>query len=492
MTADSLPLLHDIRVLDFGRYIAGPYCAAMLAEYGADVIRIEKRDGSEDRFPAQVGGGVGALFLQMNRNKRSMTLDPASVDGREIVARLVRSADVVIANLPDAALRAMGLDYETLRGYRRDIIVVTNTAFGTTGPMSHQVGFDGVGQVMSGAVYMTGQPDEPFRALVNWVDFGTATHCAFGTLAALMHRAKTGEGQLVTGALLATALAINNGALIEQAVARPDRIPTGNRSQISGPSDIYRTRDGFVLVSVVGQPLFKRWVRLMAMDERSGLARRCRCERSGLARRPALRDRRSAWQVRQRAHRAHAALVRDARSRRGRAHPRRGDDPLRPGTVTAAGARPSASRGTSLGLLQDTAYPGLPSPAPIAAVPLWMSETRPTLVERRRPPTIGEHTDAILIDLGFDLLRRDADRGPAGESRDLGRQVERCTLGFGHRWMVSSVMQRAASGTIHGHRAHALLHATSHSNGSRRASAPLSRRCPSIGPARSPARRRTA
>ena len=81
-------VLQGIRVLDFGRYIAGPYCGALLAEYGADVIRIEKRDGSEDRFPAQVGGGVGALFLQMNRNKRSVTLDPASPEGRQVVVHL--------------------------------------------------------------------------------------------------------------------------------------------------------------------------------------------------------------------------------------------------------------------------------------------------------------------------------------------------------------------------------------------------------------------
>ncbi len=381
-------LLHDIRVLDFGRYIAGPYCAAMLAEYGADVIRIEKRDGSEDRFPAQVGGGVGALFLQMNRNKRSMTLDPASADGRAIVAKLVRSADVVIANLPEAALKAMGLDYETLRGYRPDIIVVTNTAFGGTGPMSHQVGFDGVGQVMSGAVYMTGQPDEPYRALVNWVDFGTATHCAFGTLAALMHRAKTGEGQLVTGALLATALAINNGALIEQAVAKPDRVPTGNRSQISGPSDIYRARDGFVLVSVVGQPLFKRWVRLMDVEpgDPDWLADP----------RFATDDLRG----------EHGAVI-GARMQRWCATRDRDDivrifgDAMIPcGPVLSPQQVLDHPQVAALGLLQDTDYPGLPTPAPIAAVPLWMSATAP--VDRRRPPTIGEHTDAILDDLGYD------------------------------------------------------------------------------------------
>ena len=389
------PLLAGIRVLDFGRYIAGPYCAAMLAEYGADVIRIEKRDGSEDRFPAQVGGGVGALFLQMNRNKRSMTLDPASPDGRTIVAKLVRSADVVIANLPEAALKSMGLDYETLRGHRADIVVVTNTAFGTSGPMSHQVGFDGVGQVMSGAVYMTGRPDEPYRALVNWVDFGTATHCAFGTLAALMHRAKTGEGQLVSGALLATALALNNGALIEQAVAKPDRVATGNRSQISGPSDIYRARDGFVLVSVVGQPLFRRWARLMAIDDAAEAG-----DPDWLADpRFATDDLRG----------EHGEVI-GARMQRWCATRDRDDivrllgDAMIPcGPVLSPQQVLEHPQVTALGLLQDTDYPGLPSPAPIAAVPLWMSATKP--VERTRPPTIGEHTEAILGELGYDTMQ---------------------------------------------------------------------------------------
>lgn len=382
------PLLHGIRVLDFGRYIAGPYCAAMLAEYGADVIRIEKRGGSEDRFPAQVGGGVGALFLQMNRNKRSMTLDPASPDGRRIVAQLVKTADVVIANLPEAALRSMGLDYDTLRGYRPDIVVVTNTAFGPVGPMSHQVGFDGVGQVMSGAVHMTGQPDEPYRALVNWVDFGTATHCAFGTLAALMQRAQTGQGQLVSGALLATALAVNNGALIEQAVAKPDRVASGNRSQISGPSDIYRTRDGFVLVSVVGQPLFRRWVKLMEreVDDPDWL----------VDPRFATDDLRG----------EHGALI-SARMQRWCAGRERDDvvrilgDAMIPcGPVLSPQQALDHPQVAALGLLVDTDYPGLPAPAPVAAVPLWMSVTTP--VARRRPPTIGEHTDAILADLGYD------------------------------------------------------------------------------------------
>ena len=146
-------LLQGIRVLDFGRYIAGPYCAAMLAEYGAEVIRVEKREGSEDRFVAPVGaGGEGSLFLQLNRNKLSLTVDPMSEEGREIVRRLVRTADVVVANLPGPSLVAMGLDYATLSAVKPDIIVTTCSAFGATGPMAKYVGFDGVAQAMSGAV----------------------------------------------------------------------------------------------------------------------------------------------------------------------------------------------------------------------------------------------------------------------------------------------------------------------------------------------------
>lgn len=376
-------LLQGIKVLDFGRYIAGPYCAALLAEYGADVIRIEKRDGSEDRFPAPVGGGVGALFLQMNRNKRGMTLDPASPEGRQIVARMVKTADVVIANLPHATLVSMGLDYDTLCSYRPDIIFVTNTAFGPVGPMHRNVGFDGVGQVMSGAVYMAGEPDHPYRAAAPWVDFGTALHCAFGTMAALMERAKTGKGQMITGALLATALTVNNASLIEQAVISADRIPTGNRGQTAAPSDLYKTTDGWILVAVTGQPLYVRWAKLMgephwlsdprfADDEARG--------RHGVI----ISERMSAWC----ANRTSDEVVRIL-----------GEAKIPSAPVLTPQQALDNPQVQALGVLQATDYPGLPRPAPVAAVPIWMTQTQP--VERRRPPMLGEHTDEILAEFGY-------------------------------------------------------------------------------------------
>ncbi|HEX2336623.1 MAG TPA: CoA transferase, partial [Hyphomicrobiaceae bacterium] len=260
-------VLEGIRVLDFGRYIAGPYCAALLAEQGAEVIRVEKRDGSEDRFQAPVcTTGDGALFLQMNRNKLGLTLDPMRPEGQQIVRQLVATADVVVANLPPQTLVDMKLDYASLTAVKPDIILTTVTAYGRGGPYSDRVGFDGIGQAMSGAVYMTGEEDQPYRAQVPWVDFGTALHCAFGTMAALMARKVTGKGQIVEGALLATAVTFGNALLIEQAVVKPDRVPTQNRSQTAGPVDLFRTKDGWILVQVIGQPLFKRWAKLMGEE----------------------------------------------------------------------------------------------------------------------------------------------------------------------------------------------------------------------------------
>ena len=225
-------ILAGVRVVDFGRYLSGPYCASLLGDLGADVIRVERIGGGEDRFVvplADAEGGAG--FLQTNRNKKSITLDPTSASGRRIVEQLVATADVVVANLPPKGLEAIGLTYEAVRKIRADIILTTINAFGSTGPWSHRIAFDGVAQAMSGQCYMTGQPGAPQKFYGPWVDFAAGTFAAYGTLAALLWRRQTGEGQHVEAPMLLAALVPGTTLLMEQAVTRADRKASGNQSR---------------------------------------------------------------------------------------------------------------------------------------------------------------------------------------------------------------------------------------------------------------------
>src|SRR5260370_15658572 len=204
--------LAGIRVVDFGRFIAGPYCAMLLADMGADVIRVDRRQGSEDRYVAPVAkSGDGTLFLTLNRNKRSLSLDAGKPQSAEIIRRLASGADVVVANLPIDVLEKMGLDYDTLRAIKPDIILARISTFGPDGPYARRVGFDAVAQAISGVMTLTGFPGAPARDIVYFEDYGTALQAPSGVMGALYHRAKTGRGQMVDGSLLATGATFMHG-----------------------------------------------------------------------------------------------------------------------------------------------------------------------------------------------------------------------------------------------------------------------------------------
>jgi crotonobetainyl-CoA:carnitine CoA-transferase CaiB-like acyl-CoA transferase len=380
-------VLDGIRVLDFGRFIAGPFCAALLGDLGAEVIRIERPGGGEDRFLIPVfarAEGGGAMFLAMNRNKLGMTLEPATAKGREIVRQLVATADVVVANLPPSVLRSLALDLDNLRRVKPDIILTTVTGFGAGGPLSHRHGFDGIGQAMSGAVYLSGTPEQPIQLKLPWVDFGTACLSAFGTLAALFERGKTGQGQKVEGALLRTAIAFANATLIEQALTRVDRVATLNRAFNAAPSDIYRCTDGWIVASVIGAPMFGRWTRMIGAQQWLTDPRfvddQARADNGDV-----VGERMRAWCAERSCAEALAALEAASIVAAEVYAPQRAlDDPH----IRAAR------------LLEEQRHPSLDVTFPLAPIPIELSDTPGAY--RRPAPLLGEHTDDILASLGYD------------------------------------------------------------------------------------------
>lgn len=260
--------LEGVRVLDFGRYIAAPLCAAMLGDQGAEVIRVESVEGASDRDVMPVGmEGRGALYLQMNRNKKSLALDFERPEGREILNRLISASDVVVVNLPRKPLRRMRLDYDSLSDLNPLMVLCTITAFGYEGPDRDRVGFDGTGQALSGAMFLTGTGETPMRAACSYVDYSTGMAAAYAVVSALLARSRSGKGQHVQASLLGTALAIMNPMLIEEATGARRREPLGNRSPIAGPSDLFATRDGWILVQVIGDAMFGRWANMVGRPE---------------------------------------------------------------------------------------------------------------------------------------------------------------------------------------------------------------------------------
>ena len=379
-----MKVLEGIRILDLGRYIAGPYCAAILGEYGADVIRVDRVGGSEDRSILPVSAdGEGAQYLQSNRNKRSITLEIDRPQGREILNALIRRSDVVVANMPPRVLASLGLDYDSLARLRPDIILTASSAFGTAPAVRDRGAFDSVGQCISGAVHLSGTPEQPMKSMVPVVDIATALSCALGTMMALYERRSSGLGQEVGTSLLQTALSMSAASLIEEAVLQIDRKAIMNRAAHYAPSDIFRARDGWLIAQVIGPAMFKRWTRLVGRPELADDPRFADDIERG-KQGQFFSDIMNAW-CSQYTRAEALALLEEARIPGGPVNSPR--EVLQDEGILAAEP------------FHPVHYPGVPVPVPLVKAPVFLSRT-PARIERP-PPMLGEHTDEVLLELGY-------------------------------------------------------------------------------------------
>jgi formyl-CoA transferase len=266
--------LSHIRVLDLSRVLAGPWCAQNLADLGADVIKVERPGAGDDTRhwgPPFVKDAEGkdtaetAYVICINRNKRSITVDISKPEGQEIIRQLAKESDVVIENYKVGDLAKYGLDYESLKKVKSDLIYCSITGFGQSGPYAHRPGYDFIIQGMGGFMSVTGEAEDfpgasPQKAGVAIADIFTGMYASTAILAAVVHRDKTGQGQYIDMALLDTQIAVM--ANVSSAYLCSDKVPKrwGNASPIIVPYQTFPTSDGWIIVAVGNDGQFRHFV----------------------------------------------------------------------------------------------------------------------------------------------------------------------------------------------------------------------------------------
>lgn len=240
--------LDGVRVLELARFQAGPRGGMILSDLGAEVIKIEALGGEETRRHPPMVRGQSVYFSVYNRGKKSVCLDMRSPDGKEVFGALVKKSDVVLENFRPGVMKAMGFDYERLRALNPSIILVSVSGFGQYGPYRDRPAFDSLGQAMGGLMALTGQQEgHPIGTATSLVDRYTSLHATIGTLAALRHRERTGEGQLVDVCLLDSAL-----TMVE--IPTSYYLATGEEGGEGGRPP-YRAKDGWVVIAAAGREM---------------------------------------------------------------------------------------------------------------------------------------------------------------------------------------------------------------------------------------------
>ena len=376
--------LEGLRVVDQTPVMAGPFCSMLLADMGADVIKVEAPGGEDTRAtPPELRPGVSASFLAVNRNKRGMVLDLKRPDGVAVFRKLVGTADVLVENFRPGVAHRLGIDYETLRASNPRLIYCSISGFGQTGPYAGRGGYDLIAQGMSGIMSVTGsEGGPPVKVGVPITDLGAGLFAVVGILSAVRARRVTGRGQRVDTSLYEAGLALSVWEATEYWFTGRTPQPKGTAHRMSCPYQAFRASDGFFTVGASNERLWPRFAALIGLphltrDPRfDTVAHRLenRAALEALIEEVTLTRSRAAW-----LERCEAAGI-----------------PAGPiYSIPEALADPHA---VARGMVQEIALAGT---GPVKALGNPVKLSRSPAATRKAAPLLGEDTDAILAELGY-------------------------------------------------------------------------------------------
>lgn len=379
-------ILKDITVLDLTQNIAGPFCTQLLGDFGADVIKVERPHTGDDarKWLSPASHGIGTAFLAVNRNKRSVGIDIATPQGRDVVRRLADKVDVLVHAVRPGSLEARGLGYEDLQATNPRLVYCAVSAFGETGPLARDPGYDPLIQAFTGIMSVTGHPDRPpARAGVSIIDMGTGMWAFIGTLAALYQRQQTGRGARVSTSLMETGVNWMSLFLAHYMGAGFVGERMGDVTPMTAPYESFKTRDGAVLITAGNDKLFAAVCRALGLP---GLATDPRFDSNVLrvANRPALH-----------------ALLEDPISQMTSADCVRllRDAGAPCSTINSVDAVETNEQVASMRMIQPLPAPHVPDFRTVD-LPVAIDGEKASL--RSAPPLLGAHTDEVLQWAGYD------------------------------------------------------------------------------------------
>ncbi len=254
--------LDGVKVLDLSHAGAGPCCTMLLADMGADVIKIETLNGEIFRY-----AGGGSVFVNLNRNKRGMAVDLSKPEGHQIALKLAARADVIVESFTPGVVDRLGLGYDTIRHINPSIIYCSISGFGQNGPYRERPGYDPVAQAMSGIMLSTGEPDRPpVRTSISAIDYGTGTFGAYAVALALLHQAKSGKGQFIDLALLDTAVFYTSHFITNYILTGQNPPRQGSASLTFVPNQVFEAKDKPILIAVTTDKAWKNFCQALGLE----------------------------------------------------------------------------------------------------------------------------------------------------------------------------------------------------------------------------------